>query len=170
MPPASQLTQKSKLYLIFRKRPPTIAARWMTWVGCTFWNRARVCAASLREVRMSGGLVRPREIRNWELGQWVEKLDWSKARRAAKETSSQVQDCSQHWVWAPGTIGGCLLSITSNHSQVSHLAGRAQTQGGLLLGSGSLERGPGGGAGSEYGSNSRQICIFGGDKHPFLAR
>lgn len=62
--PVSQLTQKSKLYLIFRKRPPTIAARWMTWVGCTFWNRARVCAASLREASTSGGLVRPREIRN----------------------------------------------------------------------------------------------------------
>lgn len=29
------LTQKSKLYLIFRNRPPTIAARWMTCVGWT---------------------------------------------------------------------------------------------------------------------------------------
>lgn len=41
------LTQKSKLYLIFRNRPPTIAARWMTCVGWTCSNSARVCAASL---------------------------------------------------------------------------------------------------------------------------
>lgn len=53
------LTQKSRLYLIFRNRPPTIAARWMTCVGRTFSNRARVCAASLGGARLSeaaGGL------------------------------------------------------------------------------------------------------------------
>lgn len=50
---ALTLTQKSRLYLIFRNRPPTIAARWMTCVGRTFSNRARVCAASLGGVRPS---------------------------------------------------------------------------------------------------------------------
>lgn len=48
------LTQKSKLYLIFRNSPPTIAARWITCVGRTFSNRARVCAASLDGAGPSG--------------------------------------------------------------------------------------------------------------------
>lgn len=47
------LTQKSRLYLMFRNRPPTMAARWMTCVGRTFSNRARVCAASLGRARLS---------------------------------------------------------------------------------------------------------------------
>lgn len=56
---ALSLTQKSRLYLIFRNRPPTIAARWMTCVGRTFSNRARVCAASLGEARPSEAPWRP---------------------------------------------------------------------------------------------------------------
>lgn len=45
------LTQKSRLYLMFLKRPPTMAARWMTWVGLCFSNRALVSAAFLQRGR-----------------------------------------------------------------------------------------------------------------------
>lgn len=45
--PETGLTQKSRLYLRFLKRPPTMAARWMTWVGLCFSNRALVSAAFL---------------------------------------------------------------------------------------------------------------------------
>lgn len=36
------LTQKSRLERMFLKRPPTMAARWMTWVGLCLSNRAFV--------------------------------------------------------------------------------------------------------------------------------
>ena len=41
------LTKKSKLYLRLRKRPPTMAARWITWVGWRRSNKALVCSRSL---------------------------------------------------------------------------------------------------------------------------
>ena len=41
-------TQKSRLYLRFLKRPPTKAAKWITWVGLCFSKIALVAAASLK--------------------------------------------------------------------------------------------------------------------------
>lgn len=40
-------TQKSKFSLMFRNKPPTMAAKWITWVGRCFSKRARVWARSL---------------------------------------------------------------------------------------------------------------------------
>lgn len=42
MPIPWVLTQKSRLERMFLKRPPTMAARWMTWVGLCLSNRALV--------------------------------------------------------------------------------------------------------------------------------
>ena len=41
-------TQKSRLYLRFLKRPPTKAAKWITWVGLCLSKIALVAAASLK--------------------------------------------------------------------------------------------------------------------------
>lgn len=41
-------TQKSRLYFMFLKSPPTIAARWITWVGWCFLNTASVSSMFLR--------------------------------------------------------------------------------------------------------------------------
>lgn len=41
-------TQKSRLHFMFLKSPPTIAARWMTWVGRCFSNTASVSSMFLR--------------------------------------------------------------------------------------------------------------------------
>lgn len=40
-------TKKSRFCLMFMKSPPTIAARWITWVGWCFWNNFRVSSKLL---------------------------------------------------------------------------------------------------------------------------
>ena len=43
----ASLTKKSSLYFMFLKSPPTMAARWATWVGLCSSNTRLACAISL---------------------------------------------------------------------------------------------------------------------------
>lgn len=45
-----RITQKSRFCLMFLKRPPTIAAKWMTCVGRCFWKSALVSSMLLNNI------------------------------------------------------------------------------------------------------------------------
>lgn len=55
-------TQKSRLDFMFLKSPPTIAARWMTWVGRCFSNTAIVSSVFLNRGHKN---QKPNKNTNW---------------------------------------------------------------------------------------------------------
>lgn len=93
------LTQKSKLYLIFRNRPPTIAARWMTSVGWTCSNSARVCAASLWGSQAVRGCLEARGNERPGSRHWGQEPGRTKGRRGCQKAKWPGQVLAGRRVW-----------------------------------------------------------------------